>query len=206
MFTGIVEAVSTLISVKRGAGKNHYTITRPKNFDDLIISSSIAVNGICLTVIAFDTASFTVEVMNETLQKTTAANWKIGEKLNLERAIKIGGRLDGHWVQGHIDKTAALLQSRTIRETLYLSFALAAEDKALVVPQGSISINGVSLTISELLTNRFTVALIGHTLENTNLKKVPIGQPVNLEFDILGKYLLRQRGSKTEQTGLIYDL
>lgn len=194
MFTGIIEAVSTLISFKTVGGKNHFAISRPKSFDDLILSSSIAVNGTCLTVIAYDSASFTVEVMNETLQKTTAADWKIGDKVNLERALKIGDRLDGHWVQGHIDKTAALLQTRTIRDTLYLSFSLSSEDHALVVPQGSISINGVSLTISELQANRFTVALIGHTLENTNLTKVAIGQAVNLEFDIIGKYLLRHKG------------
>lgn len=205
MFTGIIESVSPILNVRPTGGKTNLTISRPAIFDDINLSSSIAVNGICLTVIAFDASTFTVEIMYETIQKSTASSWKNGEMVNLERAMKIGQRLDGHWVQGHVDTTTELLQTKTLHQTLYLTFALSSDDKPLVVPQGSISINGVSLTISELKANRFSVALIGHTLENTNLAKLTIGQAVNLEYDILGKYLLRQKELKTTHTRLIYE-
>jgi len=130
------------------------------------------------------------------MQKTTAAKWLSGNKVNLERALQIGSRLDGHWVQGHIDTTTALLETKTINSTLYLTFALPASDKLLVVPQGSIAINGVSLTISSLKTGRFSVSLIGHTLDNTNLAELSLGNKVNLEYDILGKYVLQYNQQK----------
>lgn len=196
MFTGIIEAVKPVKSIAQKSGRTLITIARPSMFDDIKDSSSIACNGICLTVIAYDKDSFTIEVMQETMYKTTASKWISGELINLERALAIGDRLDGHWVQGHIDTTAALLETKNQNSTLYLTFALSSQDKALVVPQGSIAINGVSLTISELKSNRFTVALIGHTITNTNLAKLSIGNVVNLEYDILGKYLLRQSEQK----------
>jgi riboflavin synthase len=191
MFTGIIEAVKPVQSIRVVSGKTNVTLDRPKNFDDLKDGSSIAMNGICLTVIAFNTDTFTVEMMNETLLKTTAGKWQTGEQVNLERALKIGSRLDGHWVQGHVDTITPLLETKTRNSTLYLTFAMPSQDKHLLVPQGSIAINGVSLTISELKPDRFTVALIGHTITNTNLAKLDIGNRVNLEYDILGKYLVR---------------
>jgi riboflavin synthase len=197
MFTGIIEAVQPVKAIIQKSGTTHITITRPELFNDIKHGSSIACNGICLTVIELTKDSFTVEVMQETKFKTTAAKWKTGELINLERAMAIGGRLDGHWVQGHIDTTAALLETKTSNATLYLSFALPSKDRILVVQQGSIAINGVSLTISELKSNRFTVALIGHTITNTNLAKLSPGNQVNLEYDILGKYLLRQKEHNT---------
>jgi len=197
MFTGIIEAIKPVKAIIQKSGKTHISIARPELFDDIKHGSSISCNGICLTVIELTKDSFTVEIMQETMQKTTAAKWKIGELLNLERALAIGGRLDGHWVQGHIDTSTALLETKTMNATLYLSFALSSNDKKLVVPQGSIAANGVSLTISELKSNRFTVALIGHTLANTNLNKLSPGNQVNLEYDILGKYLLRQKEHNT---------
>lgn len=198
MFTGIIEAVMPVKAIRTAGGKALVQIARPQIFQDIKASSSISVNGICLTVTAFDQDSFTVEIMHETLQKTTAAKWLTGYKVNLERALQVGGRLDGHWVQGHVDTTIALLQTKTINSTLYLSFALPARDKTLVVAQGSIAINGVSLTIAELKADRFSVALIGHTIGNTNLAELELGNKVNLEFDILGKYILRSK----QQTSL----
>jgi riboflavin synthase len=197
MFTGIIEAVNPIQSIRTSSGKTLVTFQRPADFADIKHGSSIACNGICLTVTEFDASSFTVEIMNETLKKTTAVNWQNADKVNLERALQIGSRLDGHWVQGHIDKTAALLETKTINSTLYLSFALSVEDKDLVIPQGSVAINGVSLTISELKADRFTVALIGHTITNTNLSMLKTGNKVNLEYDVLGKYLLRQKDNKS---------
>lgn len=193
MFTGIIEAVKAVKSIRTVSGKTNVTITRPDNFSDLKVSSSIACNGICLTVIELDKESFTVEIMNETMKKTNAGKWKNGELINLERALQIGNRLDGHWVQGHVDTTTPLLETKTINSTLYLSFALPSGDKALLVKQGSIAINGVSLTVSELKAERFTVAIIGHTIANTNLSKLALGSYANLEYDILGKYILHQK-------------
>jgi len=198
MFTGIIESVQKLAGIRQEAGKTKITIARPEIFKDIKNGSSICCDGICLTVTEFDTTSFTVEIMNETMKKTSAGKWKTGDEINLERALQIGGRLDGHWVQGHVDSTSPMLITRTENSTLYLTFALSSEYESLVVPQGSISINGVSLTISGLKPDRFTVALIGHTIDNTNLPKLSIGNKVNLEFDVLGKYILR----KKQQTSL----
>jgi riboflavin synthase len=194
MFTGIIESVQPIKAIQQKNGKYNITIARPESFTDIKYSSSITCNGICLTVIALDAGSFTVEVMQETYLKSTAGSWKTGDMLNLERALAIGSRMDGHWVQGHVDTTSALLESKTKNSTLYLTFALPQKDSPLVVDQGSIAVNGVSLTIADLQANRFTVALIGHTLDNSNLSKLALGNKVNLEYDILGKYLLRQKG------------
>ncbi len=205
MFTGIIEAVKPVISLVLKSGKTYITISRPDIFQDIKNGSSIACNGICLTVTDFNSVSFTVEVMQETILKTTAVKWNSGELINLERALAIGDRLDGHWVQGHIDTTIALLGTKTKNSTLYLTFALSSQDRALVVPQGSISVNGVSLTISELHSDRFTVALIGHTITNTNLAKLSLGNKVNLEYDILGKYLLRQKQQNSLSLENLYE-
>jgi riboflavin synthase len=193
MFTGIIESVQPVQGIRLVSGKTQMTIARPKHFDDLKDGNSIACNGICLTVIELNQDNFTVEIMHETMQKTTAAKWQTGTKLNLERALQVGSRLDGHWVQGHVDTTSTLLVMKTMNSTLYLTFALPPADKALVVPQGSITINGVSLTIAEIQAERFSVALIGHTISNTNLADLSLGNKVNLEYDILGKYILRGR-------------
>lgn len=169
-------------------------IERPSTFIDLKIGSSIACNGICLTVLEFDNTSFSVEIMHETLEKSTAKNWQIGAKLNLERALKIGDRLDGHWLQGHIDRAIRVISRIKLEGTDYIRFQLVSEDRKLLVQQGSVAINGVSLTIAELRSNYFSVALIGHTLSNSNLAHIKAGDTVNVEYDVLGKYLLNQSG------------
>ncbi len=201
MFTGIIEAIAEIKGIRPAGGKSVITFARPAAFTDLKPGSSVCCNGICLTVISLGQAQFTVEIMHETLQKTTAAVWQTGHRINLERALALGSRLDGHWVQGHVDTVAALLETRKAASTLYLTFDLAAEDRDLVVPQGSVAVNGVSLTVAKLETNRFSVALIGHTLGNTNLAELSLGGRVNLEYDILGKYVRRsrQRTSITEE-------
>lgn len=175
------------------------TISRPSGFDDLKYSSSVACNGICLTVVELSTQSFTVQVMNETAKKTTASLWQTGDKINLERALKLGDRLDGHWVQGHVDRTATLLERTTIRDALYLKLELPASDRALMIPQGSIAINGVSLTVAELSSGWFKVALIGHTIDNSNLSQLRVQTKVNLEYDVLGKYILGSKGSISKE-------
>ena len=202
MFTGIIEATSTVIRANEARGVKQVEIKRPKSFTDLKTGDSIACDGICLTVVAFGMESFKVEIMRETVKKTTAAHWNTNTLLNLERALQLGGRLDGHWLQGHVDTTARLLQTRTEGSTLYLRYELDPGDAHLVVPQGSIAINGVSLTLASVEANSFSVALISHTLDNTNLSKLPLGAEVNLEYDILGKYIARLHQFPKEQSKL----
>lgn len=199
MFTGIIEAIGELKSKRQNGEQTLLSISRPSGFDDLKYSSSVACNGICLTVVELRPDSFTVQVMNETVKKTTASLWQTGDKINLERALSLGDRLDGHWVQGHVDRTAALLERTTIRDALYLKLELPASDRALMIPQGSIAINGVSLTVAELGSGWFKVALIGHTIDNSNLPQLRVQGKVNLEYDVLGKYILSSKGSISKE-------
>ena len=196
MFTGIIEAISPIISLNDRGGKRYLKLQRPPSFENIKEGDSIACDGICLTVISLDKSSFEVELMAETLKKSTAASWKIGSKINLERALRVGDRLDGHWVQGHVDSVLTLKQIRTIDQTPYHYFNYPKEDAELLVPQGSICLNGVSLTLAELNPTSFAVALIGHTLQNSNLSLLSVGAKVNVEYDILGKYILRKQQLK----------
>ncbi|HHZ14779.1 MAG TPA: riboflavin synthase [Candidatus Cloacimonetes bacterium] len=196
MFTGIIEAVGPIISLNDRGGKRYLKLQRPPSFEHITEGNSIACDGICLTVISLDKSSFEVELMAETLKKSTAASWKIGSKINLERALRVGDRLDGHWVQGHVDSVLTLKQIRTIDQTPYHYFNYPKEDAELLVPQGSICLNGVSLTLAELNPTSFAVALIGHTLQNSNLSLLSVGAKVNVEYDILGKYILRKQQLK----------
>jgi len=189
MFTGIVETTSRVMRTLNGSGLKAITIELPKSFNDLKKGSSIACDGICLTVTQLNTDSFNVEIMQETVQKTTAGNWNKGTILNLERALKLEDHLDGHLVLGHIDRTTTLLEKKTISATTYLRFSLDSRDRELVVKQGSVALNGVSLTVAELNSSSFTVALISYTLDTTNLRYLSPGANVNLEYDIIGKYI-----------------
>ncbi|HAN41703.1 MAG TPA: riboflavin synthase, partial [Candidatus Cloacimonas sp.] len=195
-FTGIIEAVGPIISLNDSGGNLSLKLQRPPSFEHITEGDSIACDGICLTVISLDKSSFEVELMAETLKKSTAASWKIGSKINLERALRVGDRLDGHWVQGHVDSVLTLKQIRTIDQTPYHYFNYPKEDAELLVPQGSICLNGVSLTLAELNPTSFAVALIGHTLQNSNLSLLSVGAKVNVEYDILGKYILRKQQLK----------
>jgi len=192
MFTGIVESVSAIIAIKADRGNILVSIARPGFFDDLKAGSSIAVNGICLTVLEHDSKSFTVQVMHESRQKSNAGYWKIGDKVNLERALKLGDRLDGHWVMGHIDCTAKYLRKELRGNTEYYYFEYPPQDRKYLIPQGSIAIDGTSLTIAELQSRSFSIALIRHTMENTRMPLLKAGDLVNLEYDALGKYILQK--------------
>ncbi|HRY83695.1 MAG TPA: riboflavin synthase [Candidatus Cloacimonadota bacterium] len=205
MFTGIIEAIGTVQSRSKHGDQTIVRISRPESFDDLKPGSSIACDGICLTVLDFDPASFTVQIMNETVNKSTAGSWINGYKVNLERALKLGARLDGHWVQGHIDRKASLLEASKLKDALYLKIELNSADKALIVPQGSVTVNGVSLTVAELGSGWFKVALIGHTLEHSNLSLSRSGTLLNLEFDILGKYLLNLKNNTGISREWLYE-
>lgn len=191
MFTGIIEEIGNIARIVSSADKKHLTINCKKVTADIKLGDSVACNGICLTVIRFDSSSITVEVMNETMQKSSASKWTIGSKLNLERALLLTNRLDGHIVQGHVDSTSFISNVKQVASTKYITIALPAEWKHLIVPQGSIAINGISLTVAKLSETDFQVALISFTEGHTTLTSAKVGEIVNLEFDIIGKYLYR---------------
>ncbi|MCF7911725.1 MAG: riboflavin synthase [Candidatus Cloacimonetes bacterium] len=189
MFTGIIEEIGKLESYLDKGGKRYLNIGCSRIIESLKIGDSVCCNGACLTVTAFNNRQITVEVMGETLSKTTVSSWKPAEKINLEPALPASGRFDGHIVQGHVDCVSEFISQEQIAETTYLWYKLAAEHQDMVTWQGSIAVNGVSLTIAKLEKDRFAVALITHTLQETNL--VEPGRYVNLEFDIIGKYIVR---------------
>jgi len=192
MFTGIIEATAPILAITAKAGSKYLKISRPESFTDIKIGASIACNGICLTVLQFDSASFTTQIMNETMTKSSAGAWRNSDILNLERALKLGDRLDGHWVLGHIDRAAKFLRKEQRGNTWYYHYELHPGDRQLLIPQGSIAINGVSLTIALLSNKDFAIALIEHSLQNSNLPLLKPGEMVNLEYDALGKYILRR--------------
>ncbi len=193
MFTGIIEEIGSLQRMEIRGAKRYFTIGCEVVNRDVKLGDSICCDGVCLTVIRFDDRGITVEAMRETLEKTTANDWRSGRAINLERAMPADGRFGGHIVQGHIDCRVSVLSHEKRRDTNYLEIALPKDNSLLVVAQGSIAINGVSLTIARLSESSLTVALIGHTLEMTNLRLLTTGDAVNVEYDIIGKYILRQQ-------------
>jgi riboflavin synthase len=192
VFTGIVEATAPILNITSDAGSKYLRVQRPESFEDTKIGSSIACNGICLTVLELDQTSFTVQIMNETVVKSSAGKWRNGDILNLERALKMGDRLDGHWVMGHIDRAVKFLRMEQRGNGSYYHFELHPMDRQLLIPQGSIAVNGVSLTIARLGQRDFSIALIEHSRKNSNLTLIKPGELVNLEYDALGKYILRK--------------
>ncbi len=191
MFTGIIETLGTLRQVRSTAHGKTFLI-EASFLEELCEGQSIAHNGICLTVEKIFEEAYQITAINETLAKTTADTWKVGDTVNLERALRADARLDGHFVQGHIDTTTQLLN---IRENFY-TFRLPASFKHLIIPKGSIAIDGVSLTLADLREDSFTVALIPHTLKHTTFGKYQVGTKVNIEFDVLGKYIARLHFTK----------
>ncbi|MCH8027086.1 MAG: riboflavin synthase [candidate division Zixibacteria bacterium] len=203
MFTGLIETTGT---IKKITNRDNYLVFDIEaKFDDdkHKIGDSVACDGSCLTIVSFDRQKFTVEVSQETIDKTIAANYKVGSKLNLERPLKIGNRLGGHFVSGHIDDTGLITDLKVIGASVELSLTFDKKFEKLVVDKGSITINGVSLTVNSVTENRLTVNLIPHTLESTNLQNLKANDKVNLEFDIIGKYAVKaQESSNSDKQAL----
>ncbi|HET7397553.1 MAG TPA: riboflavin synthase [Intrasporangium sp.] len=194
MFTGIVEELGTVVGVERGPDSAVLRIRGPVVVSDARHGASIAVNGVCLTVTEHDATQFTVDVMAETLSRSSLGGLAEGDRVNLERALAADGRFGGHIVQGHVDATTTI-RSRTPGdrwETVELD--LPPQLAAYVVEKGSITLDGVSLTVSTVTTDRFTVSLIPTTLELTTLGRKGVGDVVNLEVDVLAKYVERLLG------------
>ncbi len=185
MFTGIVEEVGSIVSV----GSSGLTVAADKALQGMQLGGSIAVNGACLTVTAFDSRSFSVNVMPETLQKTGLGLLKPGDKVNLERPMVLGGELGGHLVQGHVDGTGRVASVIREGEAVRIRFEVSPELMRYVVPKGFIAVDGVSLTVTEKDTRSFGVSIVDFTRRNTILADRKVGDTVNLEVDIIGKYV-----------------
>ncbi len=190
MFTGIVESIGKIVKIEKEGGNIHFTIHC--NFtNELKIDQSVAHNGVCLTVIKIEDDTYTVTAIHETLQKTTLNNFKKDDFINLERGMQLGAHLDGHIVQGHVDQTATC--TGIIREdgSTIFTFQYDATLGNVTIEKGSITINGISLTVVNSKKNEFSVAIIPYTLENTTLNSVTVRSLVNLEFDVIGKYIAK---------------
>jgi riboflavin synthase len=199
MFTGIVEEVGSIVSV--GAGK--LTVGAKQTLKDLQLGGSIAVNGICLTVTSFDEKSFSVDVMPETLKRTNLGLLHPGDKVNLERPLKLNGEIGGHLVQGHIDDTGRVVHVAKEGEALLMRFHAEPEVMRYIVPKGFIAVDGTSLTVTTKDNESFGVSIVGFTRAHTILADRQPGDIVNLEVDIIGKYVAELQ--KTPSTGVTVD-
>ncbi|MGG5904676.1 riboflavin synthase [Sphingobacterium daejeonense] len=188
MFTGIIETLGTVKKIEHEQSNIHYFIESSIS-PTLKIDQSVSHNGVCLTVVGIDGEVHQVTAIHETLKKSNLGKLKEGDIVNLERCVKADGRLDGHIVQGHVDQTAICTAVEPQDGSVVYSFEYDSTLKNLTVEKGSITVNGISLTVVNSGKNNFSVAIIPYTLENTNLKTLEIGSTVNLEFDIIGKYV-----------------
>lgn len=198
MFTGLIEDLGTLRQLRREADKVQLTVATRIPMAELVIGESIAVNGICLTVVAFSGGTFTADVSPESMACTTLSELGPGNPVNLERALRMGDRLGGHLVSGHVDGVAVLQEKSQDGNAVRLRFRMAAELNRFVVEKGSITIDGISLTVNQVSEETFSVAIIPQTLAATNLHHRQPGSRVNIETDIIGKYVARLLGQRGE--------
>ena len=188
MFTGIIESVAVVEKVEK-KGKNIELKLSSNLSSKLRVDESLSHNGVCLTVTSCDEDFYCVTIVDESLKKSNFSNIKVGSEVNLERSLVINGRLDGHIVQGHVDDIGLCIKKVDQENSWLYTFEFSEKYSNLIIEKGSICVNGVSLTCFDVSDNKFTVAIIPHTYENTNFKFLKEGEAVNLEFDILGKYI-----------------
>ena len=195
MFSGIVEEFATVTALVKEQENIHFTLTC-SFVDELKIDQSVAHNGVCLTVVRIEDNTYTVTAMRETLERSNLGTLAVGDKVNVERSMMMNGRLDGHIVQGHVDQTAECIELRDADGSWYYTFRYPknpemAKKGYLTVDKGSVTVNGVSLTVCHPTDDTFTVAIIPYTYEHTNFHAIKVGTRVNIEFDIIGKYIAR---------------
>lgn len=190
MFTGIIETLGIVENIQKEQDNLHITI-KSSITNELKIDQSVAHNGICLTVVAIDNENYTVTAIKETINKTNIGTWKINDSINLERAMKLGDRLDGHIVQGHVDQIGTCTDIQETNGSWLFTFQYDSLLNNITIEKGSITVNGTSLTVVNSKRNEFSVAIIPYTYEHTNFKTFKKGSVINLEFDVLGKYVKR---------------
>lgn len=194
MFTGIIEAFGEVVRLEKDNTNLHIEMKSPLA-QELKIDQSLAHNGVCLTVVKQNETHYTVTAIQETLDKTNVGKWKVGDLINLERAMQLNARLDGHLVQGHVDQIAVCTSIANESGSWRFRFEYDPGPKNITIEKGSITINGVSLTVVDSETNAFSVAIIPYTYEHTNFHQFTEGTAVNLEFDLVGKYIKRIMGA-----------
>lgn len=192
MFTGIVETMGTITRIEREGGNVHYSLSSNITHE-LKVDQSLAHNGVCLTVVAIDGDQYTVTAIQETLDKTALKQWAVGDKINLERAMRLGDRLDGHLVQGHVDEVATCTSVEDQDGSWLYRFAYSEDSKNMTIEKGSICVNGTSLTVVGSTGHTFGVAIIPYTYEHTVFHQLQKGDLVNIEFDMVGKYIAKMR-------------
>lgn len=193
MFTGIIETLGIIKEIIRDYDNLDITVSSSIT-NELKIDQSVAHNGVCLTVVAINEEQYAVTAIKETIIKTNISDWKVGDLLNLERAMKLGDRLDGHIVQGHVDQIGICKSVEEANGSWYFTFEYDSKLNNITIEKGSITVNGVSLTVVNSKENEFSVAIIPYTYEHTNFKNIKIGTKINLEFDVVGKYVARIYG------------
>lgn len=192
MFTGIIETMGTITRIEREGGNVHYSLSSNIT-QELKIDQSLAHNGVCLTVVAIDGNEYTVTAIQETLDKTALKQWAVGDKINLERAMRLGDRLDGHLVQGHVDEVATCIGVEDQNGSWFYRFSYNKDSKNITIEKGSICVNGTSLTVVGSTSNTFGVAIIPYTYEHTVFHQLNKGDLVNIEFDMVGKYIAKMK-------------
>ena len=195
MFSGIVEEMATVVGIEQELDNLHFTLTC-SFVNELKIDQSVAHNGVCLTVVKIQDNTYTVTAMKETLERSNLGKWQVGDKVNVERSMLMNGRLDGHIVQGHVDQTAICQGVEDANGSWIYTFAYESNAEMVkrgyfTVDKGSVTVNGVSLTVCNPTANSFQVCIIPYTHDNTNFCHIEKGSMVNLEFDIIGKYISR---------------
>ncbi len=208
MFTGIIEEVGTVKAVQKGSGSSFIKIQASKIFEDMHLGDSIAVNGVCLTVTEFNNNIFRADVMNETLCRSSLGQLKNGSPVNLERAMAANGRFGGHIVSGHIDGTGTISKIENDGIAVWYTISAPHDIIRYIVEKGSIAIDGISLTVAKVTDDTFSVSIIPHTAEQTILSTKKIGDVVNLENDIVGKYvekLMKSADSPAKSGGITMD-
>ena len=194
MFTGIIETLGTITNITKEQANVHLTVK--SNFtNELKVDQSVAHNGVCLTVVHIEDNQYTVTAIKETLNKTNIGSLKVADSVNLERGMKLGDRLDGHLVQGHVDQTATCTNITKEEGSTVFTFKYDETNNNVTIEKGSITVNGVSLTVVNSKKNEFSVAIIPYTIKNTTFKHIKLGDCVNLEFDVIGKYVSRLTNS-----------
>jgi len=201
MFTGIIEAQGELVGVRHEGTNVHLDVRAPFT-PELQVDQSVAHDGVCLTVVALNEDVYTVTAIEETLAKTHLGSCKIGHVFNLERCAVVGDRIDGHIVQGHVDTTGSLSSVDERNGSWVLTVEHPVGPEWMTVPKGSIALSGISLTVVDSAPGRFTVAIIPYTWEHTNLHRTPLGAPMNLEFDVMGKYVARLLDAQLKARGV----
>ena len=190
MFSGIVEECARVTGIVKEQENVHFTL-QCSFVDELKIDQSVAHNGVCLTVVRIQDGCYTVTAMKETLDRSNLGLLKVGDEVNVERSMMMNGRLDGHIVQGHVDQTAVCTAVEDAEGSWYFTFRYEPQGDNCTVEKGSVSVNGVSLTVCDSRDDGFRVAIIPYTYEHTNFCRIGVGSVVNLEFDIVGKYIAR---------------